>query len=59
MEMVQKNFEKDWKSFGTVLKIWQKNTCGRAEILETLHAAIIFQRFPDQVVSDLEKIFEK
>ena len=28
------------KSFGTVFK--QKNTCGRAEYLETLQAAIIF-----------------
>ena len=33
------------KSFGTVLKIWQKNNCGRAGILETLQAEIIFQRF--------------
>ena len=30
-----KNFEKDRKLFGTVLKIWQKNSCGRAEFLET------------------------
>ena len=25
VEMDQKNFEKDQKSLGTVLKIWQKN----------------------------------
>ena len=37
-----KNAEKDWKPFGTVLKIRQKNTA----FLETLQAAIIFQRFP-------------
>ena len=41
-----KNFEKDQKCFGTVLKISQKNSCGVATFLETLHAAIIFQRFP-------------
>ena len=29
-----KNFEKDRKSFGTALKIWQRNTCGRAAFLE-------------------------
>ena len=31
-----KNFEKDQNSFGTVLKIWQKNDCKRAAFLETL-----------------------
>ena len=41
-EINWKNFEKDQKFFGTVLKIWQKNTCGIAVFLETLHAAIIF-----------------
>ena len=33
-----KNLEKDQISFGTVLKIWQKNTCRRA-FLETWQAA--------------------
>ena len=33
--MEGKNFENDRKSFDTVLKIWQKNTCGRAAFLET------------------------
>ena len=42
VEMNWKNVEKDWKPFGTVLKIQQKN----AVFLETLQAAIIFQRFP-------------
>ena len=27
--------EKDQKSFDTVLKIWQKNTCGRTVFSET------------------------
>ena len=44
-EMDWKNFEKDWKFFGTVLKVWQKNTCGRAAFLETLQTAIVFQMF--------------
>ena len=30
-----KNFENDWKSLGTVLKIWPKNTRGRTAFLET------------------------
>ena len=36
-----KNFEKDRKSFGTVIwhynmaEMWQKNTCGRATFLKT------------------------
>ena len=34
------DFEKEHKSFGTVLKIWQKNTCVSATFLETLQAAI-------------------
>ena len=41
-----KNFEKYQKSFGTVLKTWQKNVCGRATFLETLKTAIILQSFP-------------
>ena len=44
-----KNFENDQKSFGTVFKLWQKNICGRAAFLQ---AAIIFQRFPTQAVSE-------
>ena len=46
IEMEWKNFERERKSFGTVLKIWQKNTCGRAAFLETSQAGIIFQKFP-------------
>ena len=46
LEMDWKNFEKDRKPFGTVLKIYQYNTCRLAAFLETLHAAIIFRRFP-------------
>ena len=46
VEMDWKNFEKDRKSFGTILKIWQKITCGRAAFLETLQVAIIFKGFP-------------
>ena len=46
LEMDWKNFEKDRKSFDTVLKIWQNNTCRLAAFLETLHAAIIFRRLP-------------
>ena len=42
-----KNFEKDQKFFGTVLKICMKNTCGIATFLETLKASIIFQSFPN------------
>ena len=38
-----KNFERDQKVFGTVLKIWQKNTCVIAAYLGRLHAPI---RFP-------------
>ena len=34
VEMDLKNFEKDRKFFGTVLKIWQKNNCGRTVFLE-------------------------
>ena len=34
-------FEKDRNYFGTVLKVWQKKTCGRAAVLETLQATII------------------
>ena len=30
-EMDWKNFEKDRKAFGTVLKRWQKNTCGKQQ----------------------------
>ena len=41
-----KNSEKDRKFFGNVLKIWGKNTCEIVAFLETLHAAIIFQRVP-------------
>ena len=33
------------KSFDAVLKIWQKNTCGKAELSETLQAAIVSQKF--------------
>ena len=44
VEMNRENFEKNWKSFGTVFKICQKNTCGRAAILKTLQAAIMFER---------------
>lgn len=44
--MEWKKFEKDQKSFGSVVKIWQKNTCGKGALLETLQAAIIFQSFP-------------
>ena len=44
--MNQKHFEKDRKSFGTVLKIWLVITCGRTAFLETLQLVIIFQRFP-------------
>ena len=40
-----KNFEKNRKFFGDVLKIWQRNTCRTASILKTLQAAIIFQMF--------------
>ena len=40
-----KNFWKDRKFFVTVLKSWQKSTCGIAAFLKTLHAAIIFQIF--------------
>ena len=29
-------FEKDQNSFGTVLKVWQKKSCGRAAFLKTL-----------------------
>ena len=46
LEMDWKNFEKDRKSFGIVLKMWQNNTSRLAAFLETLHAAIIFRRFP-------------
>ena len=46
LEMDQKNFEKDRKSFGTALKIWQNNTCRLAAFLEILHAAMILRRFP-------------
>ena len=35
VEMDWKNFEKDQKSFGTFLKIWQKNACGKAAFLES------------------------
>ena len=33
-EIYWKDFEKDRKSFGTVLKIWQKSIYGRAAFLE-------------------------
>ena len=46
LEIDQKNFEKDRKSFGTALKIWQNNTCRLAAFLEILHAAMILRRFP-------------
>ena len=46
LEMDWKNFEKDRKSFGIVLKIWQNSTCRLAAFLETLHAAMILRRFP-------------
>ena len=46
VEMDWKNYEKDRSSFGTVLKIWHENTWGEAAFLESLKAAIIFQRFP-------------
>ena len=35
-----KNFEKDGKSFGTVLKMWRRNTCGKTGFLEILQVAI-------------------
>ena len=35
------NFTKDRKPFDTILKIWQKNTCGRAAFLETLQTACL------------------
>ena len=35
LEMDWKNFEKDRKSFGIVLKIWQNSTCRLAAFLET------------------------
>ena len=40
-----KKFEMGQNIFGTVLKIWQQNTCGTAAFLETLHPAINFQKF--------------
>ena len=43
IEMNRKHFEKDRKSFGTVLKIWLVSTCGRAAFLETLQLAVIFK----------------
>ena len=40
-----KKFEMGQNIFGTVLKIWQQNSCGTAAFLETLHPAINFQKF--------------
>ena len=39
------NFENHLNLFGTVLKIWHKNSSGRTAFLETLQAEIKFQRF--------------
>ena len=37
--------EMDWKNFKKI-EMWQKNTCGKAAVLEMLQGAIIFQIFP-------------
>ena len=42
--MEERVFEKDRKSCGTVPKVWQKKSCGRAAFLETLQTAIISLR---------------
>ena len=45
VEIDWKNFAKHRKSFGTVLKLCQKTTRGRAAFSETLQTAIVFQRY--------------
>ena len=43
------------KIFGTVLTIWQKNTCGRAEFLKTIQAVIIYLKVSPHSKSPLMK----
>ena len=40
-KMNWKNVDTDRKSFGSAVKIWQKNTSGRAAFLESLQSAIV------------------